>query len=86
MSDAERQRRRRKRLRRERNAELNKIAARKHADEQLRQYIPMPPGIVYYDLVEVTPDRPQEVWVPRGKPMARIAHNNRQHGGDCREF
>jgi hypothetical protein len=42
----------------------------------VRQYIPMPPGIVYYDLVEVTPDGQQKVWVPLGKPMARIAHNS----------
>jgi hypothetical protein len=63
MTAADRQRRRRK-------------PSRERAEQILKQYIPMPPGISYWDQVEVeTPEGPRKVWTPRVKPLASIAHN-----------
>jgi len=76
LTAAERQRRRRKRLRRERSDELQKIATRRDAAESLKDYIPYPPGITYWELVPVqTPEGPRKTWLPNVKPLARIAHD-----------
>jgi hypothetical protein len=41
----------------------------------------MPPGITYWDLVDViTPNGKGRVWAPRTKPMARISHTELTDG------
>jgi hypothetical protein len=75
-TDAERQRRRRQKLRRERSDELQRIAARRMADQKLLEYVPYPPGVSYWITVKVqTADGEREVWSPQVKPPAQITHS-----------
>lgn len=71
MTPAERQQRRRKRLKAERAAETKKVERAKRRAKNTDLYIPMPPGVTYWQQVTViTPDGEHTVWAPKTRPLA----------------
>ena len=72
MTPAERQARRRKRLDKEAGAAVAKAKRAKRLAEEAERYIPYPPGVTYWQQVNVAVQDEREVlvWRPETRPLA----------------
>ena len=71
MTAAERQRRARKKLKKKKSERTRKIEAAIQQQKRHEKYIPMPPGVTYYEnVVVVTPQGERSILVPKTRPLA----------------
>jgi len=71
MTAAQRQKRRRARLKREASAGITSAKRAKAKAKAHATYIPMPPGITYWEKVRVqTAEGEREVHTPKSRPLA----------------